>query len=104
MAQGFVAPTAPLVDPKTGIIARPWFEFFRTLYIRTGGATGIVDGGGFGGGAAGDLDAASAALYAALIEDGPGGQTSDPMLPFLFEPIERDAPDPLVGLIFGMDA
>jgi hypothetical protein len=34
---GLVYSTVPLVDPKTGVISRPWWQFFVNLYNRVGG-------------------------------------------------------------------
>jgi len=32
----------PLVDPRTGLLAREWAAFFRTVFTRTGGVSGGV--------------------------------------------------------------
>lgn len=34
----FVPPRVPLVDARTGVIAREWYLFLQGLYIRVGGA------------------------------------------------------------------
>ena len=38
--QGLPLPTAPLVDPETGLITREWLQVFSVLLVRTGGAAG----------------------------------------------------------------
>jgi hypothetical protein len=34
---GLIYSGVPLVDPKTGVISRPWWQFFNSLYSRVGG-------------------------------------------------------------------
>lgn len=35
---GLIYSSVPLVDPKTGVISRPWWQFFISLYNRVGGS------------------------------------------------------------------
>ena len=39
-------PSVPLIDPRTGLIAREWYRFMIALWDRTGGAAGPSGGGG----------------------------------------------------------
>lgn len=38
--QGFPQITAPISDKDTGIIQQPWYQLFRTLWIRSGAGSG----------------------------------------------------------------
>jgi hypothetical protein len=44
--QGFPNISMPFVDPKTGTLETPWFQFLRALYERTGGTTGTSSDSG----------------------------------------------------------
>lgn len=35
----FAPQRVPLVDPKTGLMARPWYLFFQALFDRSGGSS-----------------------------------------------------------------
>lgn len=39
-AQGFPQITAPIADKDTGVIQQPWYQLFRTLWIRSGAGQG----------------------------------------------------------------
>ena len=86
-ALNFVPPRVPLIDQRTGWVAREWYAFFQGLYVRAGGSNGLsttdVDAGSF----AAMQPACSDNFFADLVQCGGGqGDTAG-------EPFCADQPD-----------
>lgn len=47
--QAFPQASAPLVNPKTGIINQTWLQLFIALFMRTGGTQGVISSGTYSG-------------------------------------------------------
>lgn len=64
LTQGMPLPTEPIFDTKTGVITRAWYQFFISLFNRTGGSS--PSGAGVPGGAVGNVQYNNSGTFGGL--------------------------------------